>query len=251
MSKFYSYLTGQSLEDEFAECRNREKAFLEIKYGRRIRDKHLKRFQKKYEADCMEEKQREKQITEQMAKLFGKLKAAIQLQQEFISGKLDYIPKWASTFFTKETLLNFMKSLPKEVDIPEFESAELVINFMFYCVSFGLSWSHYFLMYKDGRDTLKNVFFRHDYGSILALAKVIYIIGVTKAYDEILFRRDFYAAFPDIENYLLGPASPNLVDKVYHAVALFIVGQLSFAALKLTLDSAVNQIQRVSGYIKV
>jgi len=239
-------LGGDELtEEELKSCQNISKSFLENRFGRRIRDKHLKRFQRKYEVECIEEKKKAKNLNDQIVNLFGKLNTAIQLKKEYISGKLQSIPKWAETFFTKETMLNFMKSLPREVEMPEFQMAELVVNFIYFCVGLGLSWSHYFLMFKDGRETLKNVFFKQDYNSIVALSKVIYIVGVTKAYDEIMFREEFYASFPNIEQHILGDSSGRLIDTVYHKAALFAIGQISFALFKTSLDSAVNQIQRL------
>lgn len=244
MSKLYSYFIRN--DDGENLCANASKSFLEERYNRRIRDKFLKRFQKKYEVECLEDKRREKNLNDQILKVFNKLGTAIRLQQEFISGKLQIIPQWASTFFTKQTMLSFLKSLPKEVELPEFPLGELVVNFIYFCAGLGLSWSHYFLLFKDGRETLRNVLFNQDYKSVLALAKVIYVVGVTKAYDEIIFRKEFYASFPNVDAYLLGAPSGTLIDKVYHSAALFAVGEISFAIFKMTLDKAVNQIQRLT-----
>ena len=232
-------------EAEIQECQNVTKSFLENYYNRRIRDKHLKRYLQKYELECIEKKKNAKKLTDKVNKLFIQLNTAILLKQEYILGKLHSIPKWAESFFTKDTLFKFMKSLPREVQMPEFETAELLINFIYYCIGLGVSWSHYLLMFKDGRQTLKNVFFSGDYNSVLALAKVIYIVGVTKAYDDILFRQEFYTSFPNIEQYVIGDPSGGLVNNIYHKAALFAIGEISFAVFKKTLDSAVIQIQRL------
>jgi hypothetical protein len=239
MSGLYSYFSGENAEEE---CHTVDKAFLENRYNTRIRDKFLNKFSKRYAKECIEQKRREKILTEQMARLFNKLKTAIQIKQEYISGQVSEIPKWAASFFTIDTLLNFMKSLPKQVEMPEFPTSELVINFMFYCGSFAVSWSQYFLMFKEGRDILKNVFFKQELESILAFSKAIIMVGVTKGYDDILFRKDLYSAFPDVEKYLITDPS---VTGIYRTVALFVVGNITFTAFSAAVRQIAKRVQKV------
>jgi len=138
--------------------------------------------------------------------------------------------------------MKFMKSLPKQVEMPEFPTAELVVNFMFYCGSFAVSWSHYFLMFKEGRDILKNVFFTQELESILAFSKAVIMVGVTKGYDEILFRKDLFYAFPDVEKYLITDPS---VTGIYRTVALFVIGNISFEVFSASVRQIAKRVQKI------
>lgn len=246
MSSFYSMFFGNDLSKEEQEsCKHAVKTFLENYYGQKIRKKYLKRFQRRYEEECLQQKRDAKKtkLTLSAVTAFARLKSAIQVKKEYLKGKLDSIPKWAEQFFTKQTFISFLKSLPKEIEFPEFEMAELMINFIYYCSAFGLSWSQYLLMFKEGRELLKKTFFQNDLKSVLALLKVVYTVGITKAFDDMFFRQEFYHSFPDLEKYILGPPSDSLVDQVYHKAALFAIGEISFRMFESFLMSAVKRIE--------
>jgi hypothetical protein len=227
---FYNYLMGNLSDDELESCRNKSLSFYEKKYNRKIKQAHVNKYKKRYEKECVA---RLKNLQQQKTSLFFQnLKLALSLQTRFVLGKLLFVPQWVKSYFTLETFLNFMKSVPKQFEMPEFATSEMVLNFIFYCISFGVSWSQYFLFFKEGRDILKKALFENELVSILAFAEAVYMVGVTKSYDEGLFRKELYESFPDIEKYL--DSDPSKTG-IYRTIALFLVGKISFAVFRATV----------------
>lgn len=239
---FIDYFLNQSLsQEEISECQNKDLSFLEHAYGKNIRKKFLRKYRKDYERKCIEQKKDLKKFKPQFDLFFNNAKKALFIQQQYLVGKLLFIPKWVKSFFTLETFLSFMKTVPKQFSMPEFATSEMVLNFIFYCVSYGVSWPQYFLFFKEGRDILYNAFFKNELTSILSLAEAIYMVGVTKAYDEAVFRKEFYTAFPDVEKYILNDTSAS---GIYRSLALFLVGKISFTAFRAIVMKLSNEIQK-------
>ena len=245
MDAFYRYLYGDLTEEELAMCRDKSKSFLEARYNRAIKAKFLEKYKKKYEEECIMRTKEGKKLKVYISKFFKQVAIALVIQQQYLTGKIKSIPKWVSSLLTKENLLNFMKSLPKQFDfskkISEFATTELVLNFIFYCISYGVSWSQYFLFFKDGRDILYNALFKNELVSILAFTEAVWMVGVTKGYDETIFRKEFYTAFPDIEKYLFNDPSQS---GIYRTVALFVVGKISFAVFRATVLKIAGLVNR-------
>jgi hypothetical protein len=229
---FYNYLMGNLSDDELESCRNKSLSFYEKKYNRKIKHAHLNKYRKRYEEECVARLKDGKNLQQQTSLFFQNLNLALALQKQFVMGKLLFLPQWVKSYFTLETLLNFMKTVPKQFEMPELATSEMVLNFIFYCISFGVSWSQYFLFFKEGRDILKKALFENELVSILAFAEAAYMVGVTKSYDEGLFRKELYESFPDIEKYLdFDPSKTG----IYRTIALFLVGKISFAVFRATV----------------
>jgi hypothetical protein len=181
-----------------------------------------------------------KKLHKKVSLVFENLQVAMNLKKKFVEEKLLLIPQWAKSFFTLDYFISLMKSVPKQFDMPEFATSEMVLNFIFYCASFGVSWSQYFLFFKEGRDILYNALFKNELVSILAFAEAAYMVGVTKSYDEGIFRKELYASFPDIEKYLdFDPSTSG----IYKTIALFVVGKISFAVFRKTVLSLAEVVK--------
>ena len=136
-----------------------------------------------------------------------------------------------------EKFLRILQDVPKEIEIPEFPAAEILINFIAYCASFGLSWSEYFLAYTSGRAYLYQALIENKFEGVMILYQAVHMTWVTKNYDEKLFRRDLFNAFPDIGKYL----GIEFENTYLQNVALFVFGMISFHAFKLAITKIYTQ----------
>lgn len=189
---------------------------------------------------CIQRLKESKKLSTKINSVFDNLKYMLAWQQQIVKEKLSYVPAWLKSFFTIENFIQMMKTVPKQFDMPEFATSEMVLNFIFYCASFGVSWSQYFLVFKEGRDILYNAFFKNELVSILAFTEAVYMVGITKSYDEGIFRKELYASFPDIEKYLYFDPSQS---GIYRTIALFVFGKISFAIFK-------ESVLRIASYLK-
>jgi hypothetical protein len=217
-------------------CENVSKSRLELRYNKRIKDKFLPLYRKKYMSECVERLREMKKKDYYFYLLFSQINNAISLSNQFFKGKIKVLPQWVKEHFTKEKILEFFESLPTEIRLPQkFHLTQLVLNFMFFCASYGVSWSQYFLFFEDGRNILKKAFLENETTAIIAFTEAIYMVGVTKSYDEVIFRKEMFNAFPDFEKYVPLDHSSEHASAV-NAIALFIYGKITFMTLKIILN---------------
>lgn len=240
MPFFINLFGGADIREKAIEqCYNVSKSFLEIRYNKRIREKFIPRYKKKYANECIHRIEHPPSTS-----TFLKVKEYLSTIADAIALKNVYagvrkIPSWVSGTLTKENFLKMLDSVPTDFSLPEFPETERVLNFIWYCVSFGVSWPQYFLAFKEGRDILYKTLFQADPQAILALLEASYMVGITKSYDEYMFRKDLYQVFPDVEKYLFDKDTSVTV----RAVALFLVGKISFTVFKKTLELVISKLR--------
>ena len=236
-----SYFFQREINIDKSKCENVSKAVLELRYNKRIKDKFLPVYRKKYMIDCIERLKEFQKNDSYFNSVFKKINLAVHLSKEYFYGKIKFLPEWVKDHFTKEKIMSFFESLPVEIKLPQrFHLTQLVLNFMFFCASYGVSWSQYFLFFKDGRDILEKAFLENETTAIIAFSEAIYMVGVTKSYDEILFRKEMYNAFPNFEKYLPLDDSVDHAN-VINAVALFIYGKITFMVFKTIINKLLTK----------
>ena len=110
--------------------------------------------------------------------------------------------------------------IPKEIEAKN-KSTEILMNFVVWCVSMGLSWSDYILSFPSGQKIFREVFEKTTRAkalvNIFALLMTIYI---TSGYDDLIFRENFFSFLPTIQKVAQDQVWYQLfMDKVKYLIA--------------------------------
>lgn len=98
---------------------------------------------------------------------------------------------------------NIYQYIPREYQIPNKKSLEILINLIMFAGSNFLSYSDYLLNYPSGQKIIANVFQNpDDYNALYNLYSIVYTANLSKSYDEKLFKKEFFRVLPDLTDFI-------------------------------------------------
>jgi hypothetical protein len=217
MSSFYNRIKGAISEGaEFLRLKKRPEVdeicgnpdpvhpnLLSHLFGEKVTEKHRAKFEKKLRKNC----------------------------PEIVNAFFD--KQYKSDFYEK-----FYSAVPKYLDYPN-KSVEMLGNLCAYASEFSMSWSQYLIGTMGGRKLLMDVF--KSPKKITAITNLFLILStvyVMSGYDELFFKKEYFALLPNIEEIFYGTILENTMVR-------FAANKISSVALLAILEKFIKEKDKI------